>query len=102
MFSKKHRATTAAVRSVVAHGKIRNTPHFSVRILSNSSPIAAVAVSKKVSSKAVTRNTLKRRIWAAIRPLTFPKNTSFIIYAKKGVQDLTVSEIQKELQHLLI
>ncbi|MAJ97501.1 hypothetical protein CL644_01260 [bacterium] len=102
MFSKKHRATTAAVRNVVAYGKTRNTPHFSVRTLTNSPPLTAVVVSKKVSSKAVIRNTLKRRIWEAIRPLTFSKNTTFVVYAKKGVKDLSISEIREELQRLLI
>ncbi|QSH39179.1 ribonuclease P protein component [Candidatus Kaiserbacteria bacterium] len=102
MLSKKHRATTATVVKTITHGKTRSAPHFSVRALSNSSPVTAVVVSKKVSPKAVIRNTLKRRIRAAIQPLKFSKDTTFVIYVKKGVEDLTISEIQKELQELLI
>lgn len=101
MLSKKHRATTAQVAKAISKGVVRHSANFTVRSVSNECPTTAVVVSKKVAPTAVERNTLKRRVRMIARTLNFPKNTTFVIYLKKRMKDLKISEIQKELQLLI-
>ncbi len=60
---------------------------------------ASIVVSRKVSPKAVVRNSLKRRFYEAIHG--FLKTTppsSFVVYPKKESIGLTTHEIKKEME----
>lgn len=101
MLSKKHRATTAQVNKVIAKGRTKHSLNFTVRLLSNSLPTTSVVVSKKIAANAVGRNKLKRRVRMALRSIIFPKDTTFVIYLKKGAKKLPFPELKAELQVLI-
>lgn len=105
MLSRPHRACTRDVRTIASQGKSVHGVFFSVRTLPTPSQKRyATVVSKKVARSAVARNTLKRKMRAAlVRLITqLPKDTSITVYAKKDAQKLTVEEIYTELTTLLI
>lgn len=63
---------------------------------------AAHVVSKKVSSKAVVRNRVKRRMREALRPLPFPKNPSILVFtAKRSAADAGFREIADDMLKLM-
>jgi ribonuclease P protein component len=63
---------------------------------------AACVVSKKVSARAVDRNTVKRRMRAALRSLApLPPRVSMVIAAKKAVMTVTYTELRTDLESLV-
>lgn len=107
MFRRNNRATTTHVQSALAHGCTRQSDNFSVRVLENPEEETgtskfSVVVSKKVASTAVARNTIKRRVRAALQQTQATKTgTVYIVYAKKGAAGLAKTEIRDELTSLL-
>lgn len=99
MLSKKYRATTEDVIQAVKKGSTIHTPYFSLRVSNQKEipPRFSVVVSKKVASRAVERNTIKRRIRHAINPSTFPARKTFIIYVKKEALSAGIKQIQDAL-----
>ncbi len=71
MLSKRQRLTRATFEPVL-RGKVYTSASFSLRVVKNngSKHRFSVVVSKKVAKKAVDRNTLTRRTYAAIRAAT--------------------------------
>src|SRR4051812_13708290 len=61
----------------------------------------ACIVSKKVSSKATERNTIKRRCRAALRLLQAPRGKMFVFTAKSSSRDATYAEIKADVARLL-
>ena len=100
MFTRRNRATTETVQKVLTSGKTKHSAVFSVRYLPSDDVKVSVVVSKKVCKTAVARNTLKRRMRAAIDPQKLsPK--SYIVYAKKGADTLSPRALKNELMTLL-
>ncbi len=63
---------------------------------------AACVVSKKVSVRAVDRNTVKRRMRAALRALApLPPHVSMVIAAKKAVTAVSYKELHTDLEALI-
>lgn len=97
MLSKKQRLTKKdfpfkpARRAVFAFGTCAYAPGPSR---------AAVVVSKKIAPHAVTRNRIRRRVYAALRPL-LPKNASVIIFPNKKALDASVAELRAALTEAL-
>ena len=63
----------------------------------------AFVVSKKVSPKAVGRNVLRRRGYAAIRRMreNLTNGRLGIFFFKKGADKLSYSDIEKQIRFLL-
>lgn len=93
-----------SVVHVLKHGQHKKTPRFSARISDGARGQLAVVVSKKVSARAVTRNRIRRRIFAAARPIIeepgFNKKV-VIIVRKPDVEQENFENLQKEINALL-
>ena len=62
---------------------------------------AAVVVSKKVSKLAVTRNTIRRRLYAQLRLLRTSKPGVYIVTVKPAFAVLTRKTMQQETKSLI-
>jgi len=62
----------------------------------------AVVISKKISSKAVIRNKIRRRIYEIIRlnMNNFKKSFKIVIFVKKGVLEMEYSDLEKEILYI--
>ncbi len=61
----------------------------------------AVVVSKKVAQKAFARNKIRRRIRFILKNSEVPENKILVFYAKKGILDCDVKEIERQIRALL-
>ncbi len=63
----------------------------------------AVIVSTKISKKATERNLLKRRLRELLKVSSdkLPTSYDFVLYTKKGIQNLSFQELKKEFEKLL-
>lgn len=81
-----------------------NSTYFSLRyrLSHESEPKIGVSVSKKISKKAVVRNTLRRRVYSSLRPSLagLPKGL-FLFVAKPGAEKLRGQSLQDEIELLL-
>lgn len=78
------------------------SPHFSLRVARGPRVQIAVSVPKKVSKSAVTRNTVRRRAYSAIRPLISTLTPSFyLVIARSGADKIKGIAISQELANLL-
>jgi len=104
MFSKKSRLSKEAFSETFESGTKTSNRFFTLiykGFLDHPAKFAVV-VPKKVEQKAVGRNTLRRRTYAALRALPHqPKTGVFIFLAKKDAQTLSFSERKDVLQELL-
>lgn len=76
--------------------------HFSLRTSPADRPKLIISVSKKTAKKAVTRNLVKRRVRAVVRPL-LPKLTpkTYLLVARPGAENLKGALLKQELAELL-
>ena len=101
------RVTKALFPELMAKGALCSTALLSMRFLpADTSPSRfSVTVSKKVAKLAVDRNRIRRRVSAALAPLTptFSKTNFYIgvISAKSGIEKASFPQIRTELAELL-
>jgi ribonuclease P protein component len=100
MLRKNRRITTKNFPSGKT-GKLFSAPHFSLKAVSSPDSLVArfaVVVSKKVATKAVKRNHLRRVIYESIGTLHIrAENVMIIIYAKKDAGTLRYSQVVHEV-----
>lgn len=103
MFIRKNRATTLDVKNAQKSGTTRHSTLVSVRITPHphTPPRFAVVVSKKVASRAVDRNRIKRRIREIIKELPAQDGHTYVVYTKKGIASATNKEIYTALHHTI-
>jgi ribonuclease P protein component len=76
--------------------------HFSLRISPSPSLKVVISVSKKVSKLAVTRNLVKRRVRAVLRPLLSSlKPASYLFIARSGAETIKGKALEQEFSKLL-
>jgi ribonuclease P protein component len=77
-------------------------PHFSLRTSLSDRPKLIISVSKKVAKKAVTRNLIKRRVRAVVKPL-LPKlpPKAYLLVARPGAEEIRGAALKEELAELL-
>jgi ribonuclease P protein component len=100
---KYHRLSAAdfksfrpARRSHAAHVSLSRAPSADGRTH------AAYVVSKKVSTKAVVRNRVKRRLREALRPLPLPSRPLTLVFtAKRSAADARHAEIARDVRELM-
>lgn len=104
MFSKQYRLSKQEIHSLLK-GKRGSTPYFLVMYGKISSPNAKVgfSVSKKIAVKAVDRNRLRRRAYAAMRPYIsdLPKGTGILIVFHKKTDNDTTDFIGSQIKEVL-
>jgi ribonuclease P protein component len=93
---------------VATKGKVFHTAFFSFRVakldIDAKKALFSCVISKKIATKAVTRNTLKRRIMASVQGFLKEKpefSHSVIIYPKKGAVDLQFKTLNQEISSFL-
>ena len=76
-------------------------PRFSARFVKGEKGEVIISVSKKISKKAVVRNTIKRRVRAALRDLPANKKQGMMIIARPGSENIKGEELKRELKTLI-
>ena len=90
MLAKKQRLTQAEFSKFFKAGKRHHSPSATLIVASHPTFHGAVVVSKKVSKKAVVRNTLRRRVYAQLYAASKKKDKNVhIIILKPRFKDLT-------------
>jgi ribonuclease P protein component len=105
MLSKKRRIEKKNFTALQKKGKSLFTKLFSVTVGALKDKEAfkvSVVVSKKVAKTAVTRNRLRRVVYGALGEMLphLQKGLFFIFYLKSGVEKITKSQLEKEIQDL--
>lgn len=104
MFKKSERLGRAKFTEYFKIGRRFHSDSFT--LIYSPAPLRAVAVvvGKKVYKGAVDRNTLRRRVYAAVREEMVRKSITtgiFILIAKPGVKDVPPAIFVPELVNLL-
>jgi ribonuclease P protein component len=102
MLPKRSRIPRELFSELLQSSKYAQSPHFTLRFrLGGETGRFGVSVSKKISKSAVTRNTVRRRVYAALYPSIqmFPKGL-FLVVAKTGSPNIKGEKLQKEISNL--
>jgi len=100
MFKKSERLNRTAFTQYFKIGKRSQTDYFTM--VYSPAPVRAVAVvvGKKVYKGAVERNTLRRRVYAAVRSVVGTTGV-YVIICKPTAKNLTQSEVAPAVTALL-
>lgn len=102
MLPKSQKIKRDSFRPLLASKNYTHSPHFLLKIASNNGFRAAISVSKKVSKKAVTRNRVRRRAYAALEGLRGTARPALYLFvAKVGADKLETREIVDEFASLI-
>ena len=82
-------------------GKKIHSPNLTIAISPTADFHASVVVSKKVSKLAVTRNTIRRRIYGELRLLRERKPATYIVMVRPGYVSLSRLAAKDELVALI-
>lgn len=87
MLPRTKRLTKAAFTTFFSHGKRLHTPHYTFIYNTHPTFHGAVVVSKKQAKKAVTRNKLRRQMYAILRGLerAYGCGGVWIVLVKQGL-----------------
>lgn len=99
---KKTRLTGSEIRRLKPEKRL-NSSLFSLSYTGGTGAgKAACVVSKKVSAKATIRNTIKRRMRAALRDVApLPRDVSLVLAAKRSTVDVAYAELRADLAELV-
>jgi len=94
--------TKSFFQTVTRSGGLFNSDHLSLKAITGKSLISEVriVVSKKVVPSAVSRNRIRRQIRGLFEEIN-PPSTHAIFYAKKGVEDISLKDLRKEVSGLI-
>lgn len=103
MLSRSQRLTRAQFENYFKTGKRYHTKHLQLIYSPTTNCSAAVVVGKKVSKKAVTRNSIRRCLYGVVYRSCVAKEKAgvYIIIAKPTVRILTRHELLAEAQALI-
>lgn len=106
MLPKKFRLSRQEFKDVMKNGRLISgrlagvLVHRPSSIVHHPFPKAGIIVSKKLSSKAVVRNKLKRRLRAALQ-IVLPEiqpEMHFVVLPNRRSIDASVEELEKEIR----
>ena len=114
MLKKSNRLTTKLFPRVIKEGQGFHGKFFSLKLVrarnvSGGTSLGtrfSVAVSKKIDTRAVVRNRIKRRALSVLRKIlpvlagSFPESFHGVLIAKKGVETATFKDIKDDIEHL--
>lgn len=101
MLPKKHRLTYRESEALLKNSFSLASPFFTLKVRYGlESTKCSVAVPKRVAKKAVERNRIRRRIYAACREVfeEFPLGVHILLFARKGVEGTSLEEIKAEIR----
>ncbi len=101
MLTKTQRISKKMLAASKTPYRFIKTPFFSAKVRNNEQGLYrfAFVISKKIAMQAVVRNSLKRRMSAALTQLPKPKTGyDIIVFPKKDTIPLSVSELQVVIQ----
>lgn len=102
MLAKRNRLSAAGVQAVRTCGRVYKSPHFVVRIEKDPEEAGvAVVVSRKIAPKAVNRNRLRRRLYAALAEcggLSF--TSAAVVFVRRGADALSSAALCGELSEV--
>lgn len=103
MFNREHSISAIDFKKILAIGKRKFTPHFRLMYAPDEILRVAVAVPKKIYSKASMRSVVKRRIRSAMFNITNSSHRtgSYIVFVTCDIDTLSFSEIEQELADVL-
>lgn len=107
MLKRRERLARARDISNTQRGKTRKDGYFVVKVLGRpraTNSRATVIVSKKVSSKAVDRNRVKRQVRAVLEVLLgkLPEPVDVIVSVRKSALGGTTQDFKDSLKKLLV
>lgn len=101
MFSKRNRLGSEFFKNLFKKGFIVDSGSFSIKYIKGNKGDfkVSVIISKKISSKAVERNLLKRRFLSIVSEQKdlLKQGFSYIFYPKKGVQSVSRKTLNIEI-----
>lgn len=104
MLARKHRINKKLFEEILKKGKIFSSDYLYIKTLPISEKHSAFTfvVSSKVAKRAVERNKLKRRARHIVKKILpkIEKGLGVIIFFKKGVEKMTFSELEKEINDI--
>lgn len=103
MFKKRFRLNTSDFKEVFNFGKNKRTELFTIKHKDTTNKYSrfAVAVSKKISKKAVERNHLKRRCFAAIKEVSSSLPIQdYIFILNSGIKDIQYKDILSNIKNI--
>jgi len=101
MLAKVERLSRAEFVAFFKSGKRIHTNHLTLVFSPHPTFHGSVVVSKKVSKQAVTRNTIRRRIYSELRTLRTVRVGVYIVMVKPSLNTLTKKEMQVEISALI-
>ncbi len=103
MLSKTERLSRANFDAHFKRGKRIHSPYFTVVVSPSPHFHGSVVVSKKVSKRAPTRNTIRRRIYAQLQQVktNHTLTTVFIVVVKPLYTSLSRTKAKDELLSLI-
>jgi ribonuclease P protein component len=102
MLPGRSRITTRSVDTVLKEGQTSFAPHLTLRFQRAAQTTVGFVVPHSLGLSATSRNRLRRRGYAIIRPLlpNTPSHT-LLFFFKKGAEHLSSTEIKTEIKTLL-
>jgi ribonuclease P protein component len=105
MLPRNKRIGSRMFKEIIAKGRVVHSLNFFMRISKKNPDYSgfSVVASKKVAPTAVTRNRLRRRVYAALRKVVSNKKTEgeALIFVKHSLSSLASKDMEKELHSLL-
>jgi ribonuclease P protein component len=101
MLKKGERLGRTEFLTFFKSGKRIHTDHLTLVFTPHPTFHGSVVVSKKVSKQAVTRNTIRRRMYAQLRTLRIVRTGVYIVMVKPSLVTLTKQAAQAEMSALI-
>lgn len=106
MLPKKQRLTTKEFDQAFKDGRGIQVADFAIKKSKSDKSKFAVVVSKKVSGTAVKRNTIKKKVYNAIKNLSkrhsLAPQMSVIVFVRKDKSDTNIKDIEGEIKDLFV
>jgi ribonuclease P protein component len=105
MIPKKFRIERKEFPALLSSRNFFHSDYFILRTSSSfdNKPHVGVSVSKKISKKAVVRNTIRRRVYAVVfLELSRLKSNLILVVAKPGADKIKGETLKKEINNLFI
>ncbi len=107
MLSSKNRINKGDFDRIFEKGKLFSSPVFTLKIIHEEAlknPQCAVVVSKKIETKAVRRNYMRRIVYTILSPYIQKQSLKpafYIFMVRKPALSMTFKELEKEIDFIL-
>jgi len=105
MLSKANRLSIREFDLVIKTGREVYSPFFTVKFSPSKEFKFAPTAPKKTFKTAVSRNRVRRRIYAAVRkvaPLEREKQNHIVLIVKKDIADISADELARMIESLFV